>query len=385
MKRRLSIANEKGFALFAIFLIAVVLAALGAMSSLTSTFDLQMTSYYTTGRQAFFTAEAGVLHAINVINRRGVQDFQADIVTATEWNRLYGAATKALPSDGTTTYTVTVAADATDPANRGTITAVSTAPLEAQRVINISLKKGIIADQGALYMAADNVQSAFGARDQFEIDGNDHLIDRTLNPSGPLRPGIATRNDAVTDDVKANLSAPQQQKVTGLNFSLDPLNPSVVTTGGPTVTDLDQIIAKILSSNPVVEISDANLPAGDYGTIAAPQVTHLTNDKVRLNGSMSGVGILIAEGEFTINGSANFIGWMIIRGATILDSQVVDDTLVDGNATIVGSLWTGDLVVQVGGSAIIDFCLECMQLADGTGNGQNAPRIMSVASWQEVL
>jgi hypothetical protein len=96
---------------------------------------------------------------------------------------------------------------------------------------------------------------------------------------------------------------------------------------------------------------------------------------------MTGVGILIADGEFTINGSADFIGWMIVRGATILES----DTLVDGNATILGSLWTGDLVVQVGGSAIIDYCLECMELADGTANGQNVPRIMSVASWQEVL
>jgi hypothetical protein len=381
MKRRQSIANEKGFALFAILLIAIIRGAAGAASSLLSTYDLQMTSFYSTGRQAFFTAEAGVLHAINVINRRGVQDFQADIAATTEWNRLYGESIKSLPSDDTTTYAITIAANAGDPVNRGTITAVSTAPLQAQRVINVTLRKGIIADQGALYMAADAVQSDFGSRDQFEIDGNDHTMNGNLNPSGPVRPGISTRNDTVTQDVKDNLSAPQQEKVTGLGFSLDPLDPSVITTGGPTVTDLEQIVAKILSSNPVVEISDQNLTAGQYGTLTAPQVTHLTNDNVRLNGSMDGVGILIAEGEFTINGSANFIGWMIIRGATILES----DTLVAGNATILGSLWTGDLVVQVGGSAIIDFCLECMELADGTGNGQNVPRIMSVASWQEVL
>jgi hypothetical protein len=385
MKRRSAITNQKGFALFAILLVAIVLGALGAMSSLVSTFDLQMTSYYTTGRQAFFTAEAGVLHAINVINRRGVQDFQTDIVATAEWDRLYGAASKTLPSDDTTTYTITVAADATDPASRGTITSVSSAPLQAQRVISITLRKGIIADQGALYMAADDVESDFGARDQFRIDGNDHSLSGSLNPSGPVRPGISTRNDTVTQDVKDNLSAPQQQKVTGLGFSLSPLDPSVITTGGPTVDDLEQIVSRILSSNPVVEISDQNLPAGEYGTLAAPQVTHLTNDQVRLNGSMTGVGILIADGELTINGSANFIGWMIIRGATILESQVIDDTLVDGNAVILGSLWTGDLVVQVGGSAIIDFCLECMELADGTGNGQNVPRLMSVSSWQEVL
>jgi hypothetical protein len=385
MKRRSPIANEDGFALFAIFLIAIVLGALGAMSSMVSTFDLQMTSSFATGRQAFFTAEAGVLHALNVINRRGVQDFQTDIVTTAEWDRLYGTSVKTLPSDATTTYTITVAADAADPANRGSIRSVSSAPMQAQRVINIKLRKGIIADQGALYMAADDVESDFGARDQFEIDGNDHTLAGALNPSGPIRPGISTRNDSVTEDVKSVLSDPQKEKVTGLGFSSSPLNPSVMTTGGPTVTDLEQFVSRILSSNPVVEVPNNVIASGAYGTLEAPQITHLTSQHARLDGSMTGVGILIADGEFTINGSANFIGWMIIRGATNLGSGLVDDTLVAGNATILGSLWTGDLVVQVGGSAIVDFCLACMELADSIGNGQNAPRLMSVSSWQEVL
>jgi hypothetical protein len=50
-----------------------------------------------------------------------------------------------------------------------------------------------------------------------------------------------------------------------------------------------------------------------------------------------------------------------------------------------GSLWTGDLEVRVGGSARIEFCEECMALADRIGLGNNVPRVMQVSSWQEVL
>ncbi len=379
------IRNQSGFALFAILLPTVLLATLGSAGLLFSNMDLLSTGSYKTGGQAFFAAESGALHALSVINGRGVQDFQADIAMADQWSRLFGTGTKTLLGEPNSSYAITVMGGAGDPVNTGRIIATGFGPQQARRVIDIRLRKGINADQGALYLANDIVQPDFGARDQFLIDGNDHKMDLSLNASGPVRPGVSTRNDAVTDLAKSTLSDPQKLKVQGLEFSVNPLNPSVVTTEGPTVTDLDQIINRLLTSNPVVNVGDAVLANGAYGTPTQPQVTHLTNKNVRLDGNMTGAGILIADGEFTINGSANFIGWMIIRGPTILKSSQVGDTLVDGNATIVGSLWTGDLVVQVGGSAIIDFCIECMALANGAGSGNNVPKVMSVTSWQEVF
>lgn len=378
--------GEQGFALFTMLLAVVLLATFASGLLFVSGVDLRSSSHFKTGIQAFQAAESGALHGLGVINGRGVQHFGNDIVVPAQWAALLGDAQRPLPSDATSQYAVSVAADPVDPMNRGIITARGFGPLESAAALRIRLRKGIRADQGALYLANDDVDADFGGRDQFEIDGNDHALDGALNPAGPLRPGISTRNDAVRDDVKSVLSDPQKQKIRGLDFSLDPLNPSVVTTEGPTVTDLDEIVNRILSNNPVTTLNDANLPSGTYGTLAAPQVTHLTNSHVRLNGHMDGVGILIADGEFTINGSANFIGWVIVRGPTIVQSDTSgDDTLVDGNAMILGSLWTGDLVVQVGGSAIIDFCETCMELADRTGNGQNVPRVMTVVSWQEEL
>jgi hypothetical protein len=376
--------HGRGFALFSVLLIIVLFATMATGALIASNIGLRSSVHYRTGHQAFYAVESGVLHALGVINGRGVQDFSADIANTTQWARLFSPGEFALPSDATSSYIATVAADPADPINRGSITAVGSGPLEAEHLLTVRLRKGIIADQGALYLANDAVDASFGARDQFEIDGNDHNMDTTLNPGGPLRPGISTRNDTVRDAAKAELSDPQKMKVKGLGFSLDPLDPSVMTTAGPTVTDLEQIVDRILSSNPVTEIGDAVLPSGTYGTIDAPQVTHLTNKNVRLDGTMTGAGILIADGQFTINGSANFVGWVIVRGPTVLQSGTLPDgTLTDGNATIVGSLWSGDLVVQVGGSAIIDFCDSCMRLADSAGNGQNAPRVMSVISWQE--
>jgi hypothetical protein len=377
--------DQRGFAILSIFLLLILLASLGAATLLFSGMDLRSTSHYTTGRQAFFAAEAGVLHALSTINGRGVQDFQIDIAPSAQWTRLYGSSPKALPSDGSSAYSVAVTANPADPINRGRITAIGTGPLQARRVLIVDLRKGILGSQGALYMANDDVVPDFGARDQFEIDGNDHNINLSPNPSGPIRPGVATRNDTVTQLAKDTLSNPQKTKVTGQGFSLDPLDPSVLTTGGPDVTDLEQMVAKILSFPGVVEENRNTITNGSYGTLAAPQITHMTSHNVNLEGNLTGVGILIADGEFQIDGNANFIGWMIIRGATILNSRVDSETEVAGNAVILGSLWTGDLVVQVGGSAILDYCEACMQLIDGIGPGITVPRVMTVASWQEVL
>jgi len=384
MSRATRRTGEQGFVMMSTVLLLLLFATIGAASLTLSGIDLRTGSNYQTGRQAFFSAESGVIHALGRINARGVQDFSADIVDATKWAALFGSGAKAMAGDPEVTYTVTVQTAAADPINEGFITATGASRLQGQRTVRVALRKGPFADPGALYLANDLVVPDFGARDQFLIDGNDHTLAGDLNPAGPLKPGISTRNDTVTQDAIDTLSDPQKMRVQGLGYDDDPLTPSVKTTDGPSVSELDQIISHILANNAVNEVNDPVLPAGEYGTLAAPQVTHLTNQNVRLDGLMTGVGILIAEGEFTINGSANFIGWVIIRGDTVLNTRLADGTDVEGNASILGSLWTGDLVVQVGGSAVIEMCEACMALANTLGGMTNVPRFMTVASWEEV-
>lgn len=373
--------DDRGFALFTTFLALMLLFTLGFTSLMISGLEVRSTSHYKTGNQSFFTAEAGLAHAISTINSRGVIQFNNDIADATQWARIFGSSVKAM--DDGSTYEVTVSADAASPTTRGIITSIGFSKLDARRVLRVTLRKGGRADPGALYMAADVVDPDFGGRDQFLIDGNDYTRTLTSNPSGPIRPGIATRNDTVTQDSINELSSPQKLRVKGLDFSTSPLTPSIKTIEGPDNDDLDRIINYILANNTVVTNSSSNLSNATLGTVAAPQITHLTNKDVNMNGNMSGAGILIAEGEVRINGSANFIGWILVRGSTIIKSD--SETDVDGNATIAGSLWTGDLQVSVGGSAVIAYCSECLALADGAGNGNNYPKRMAVVSWREVI
>src|SRR5207249_3497890 len=112
-----------------------------------------------------------------------------------------------------------------------------------------------------------------------------------------------------------------------------------------------------------------------YGTPANPQITHLSNTTgVILNGNATGAGILVVEGDLTIKGDFNFVGLILVRGQTRVDTDI------SGNATIFGSLWTEDLNLIVGGSAIIDYSSDALALANLVGGGGALPAPVRVTS-----
>jgi hypothetical protein len=381
-----SVRNERGFTLFSVFLILILLLTLGGSSLVYSTLDLRSTTHYDTGNQAFYAAEAGIVHALSSINTIGVQDFKGDIVD--RWSTVFGSGEKVVTGHEDVSYQVVAAQSTTNPTNRGTLTAVGLAPMEARRVLRVTLdKSGFGGSPGAIYLAADEVDSSFQGN-KFDVDGNDYDING--NPTGGDQlPGISTRNDDVTSEVTNSLSDQQKDNVKGLGFSLDPLSPSVLTTGGPGVDDLEVMIDNILSTPGVVTDSSSNINGNQtFGTPGAPRITHMTSADVSLNGTADGAGILIVDGSLTINGTLNFIGWIIVRGDTVIN-HVADEenqTEILGNATILGTLWTGHLDIRVGGSAVVNYCGECLELVDGIAPPDNLiPRPMRVVSWQEVL
>lgn len=376
--------SEEGFAIFTVFLVLIVLLTLGSASLVNSTLETKSTTHYLTGNQALFAAEAGLVHALGNVNRTGVLDFKADV--ADRWSTIFGNGLRTVPGYPEVSYQVVVQADPADPVNRGSLTATGFAPVEARRVLRVGLRKGGFGGaQGAIYLAGDQVNSAF-AGDAFEIDGNDYDVFGNKTGKAPL-PGVSTRNDDVTSGVVNSLNDNQKDNVKGLGFSLNPLTPSVKTTGGPSVDDLEQIVQKILSKPNVVTTDQKNFNGNDvFGTLANPQITHMTADTVFLNGNAFGAGILIADGSITINGTLDFIGWIIVRGDTVINVRKVEETNVLGSATIRGSIWTGDLEIKVGGKAKVDYCDACLRLADGVAPPDNlVPRPMAVTSWAEVL
>lgn len=380
--------DQKAFALPATLLMMLILLSLGAAAPLYTTTELKSANHYNTGNQAMFAAEAGMMRAISIINQSGgVRHFQTDVVE--KWGQIFSPSTQALPGYSAFSYSVAAAADSTSPANRGILTVTGYAPYRAKRVLRAGvMRRSTGSGIGALYLAADSVGIQFSGN-SFDIDGNDHGTLGLLTPGGTVAPGIATRNDTVTNTVKNALSNQQKDNVRGLEFSLNPLNPSVVSSGGPSVFDLESIISRIVSDPRVVVNNASNINGNvTFGTLASPQVTRLTaaSTKIHANGNASGAGILIVDGSITINGNLDFTGWIIVRGDTIInDGYDGTDTSVLGNATILGSLWTGDMVVKVGGSAIIDYCEVCLNMIVPPTGGGYVPQTVALTSWEEVL
>jgi hypothetical protein len=384
----MKLSNRNGFALPATLLMILLLVTLGAAAPLYTTSEHKSTNHYNTGNQAMFAAEAGMMRAISLINQAGgVTHFKTDVVD--KWGQIFSPSTQTLPGYPAFSYTVTASANATNPGNRGTLTVTGYAPYRAKRVLRAGvMRRSTGSGIGALYLAADSVDIKFSGN-AFDIDGNDHGVTGLLTPGGTVAPGIATRNENVTNTVKGELNSQQKDNVRGAEFSLSPLNPSVVTTGGPSIFDLETIISKVLS-DPRVEVDSRSSINGNvtFGTLANPKVTRLTaaETKIHANGNATGAGILIVDGSITINGNLNFIGWIIVRGDTIInDGYNGDETTVLGNAAILGSLWTGDMVVKVGGSAIIDYCEVCLNLLLPASGGGYLPQTVALTSWEEVL
>lgn len=387
MNCRLSFCKgDSGFALPSTLMLLLLLVTMGAAAALYTGLEFRSMNHFQTGNQALYAAEAGALRAVNAMNQSGVTHFANDVVA--RWGTLFAPSLQALAGYPQFTFTAAVEADPANPADRGWITATGWAPYNARRVVRIGVRRGPIGRGiGAIYLAADSVTPSFSGN-AFEVDGNNHDPYGNL-VAGTVAPGIATRNDNVTNAVKSALNTQQKDNVRGAEFSLSPLNPSVVTTGGPDWSDLNRIVNTILTDPRVVRNNTSRINGNvTFGTMQTPQITYLTASDVTIhaNGNASGAGILIVDGSLTINGNLNFVGWVIVRGSTVISGPNSDDeTTVLGNATVMGSLWTAHMVIRVGGSAILDFCESCLNLIVPPSGGGYMPKAMMITSWQEVL
>jgi hypothetical protein len=369
--------DERGFVMVATMLVLLLLLSLGAAGVVHTALDVKSTAYYDSGNQAFAAAESGVLHALGTMNAKKVTNFQTDIVN--QWSTLFGQSTKSFSGYSSVQYQVALAADTASPSQKGTLTVTGTAPLSAKRVIKVGLRRSTATGDGigAIYIASDSATSSFNGN-AFLVDGNNRTTSGALANDGVIKPGIATHAASVASNVINSLSNQQKDNVTGQGFSSSPLTPSVVNTGGPSVTDLATIASSILSLPGVVTEHSSKINGNStYGTLTSPQITRLTNSNVKINGNFSGAGIIVADGNVTVQGSMSFTGWILALGSV--------ESMSTGNATIYGSLWTSSVQVQIGGSAIVGYCSACLTLADNMSSTGLLPRTMSVTSWQEVL
>jgi hypothetical protein len=372
--------DERGFAMAGLMLVILLVMAFGSFSVFQTSLEQRSTSHADTANRAMFAAESGVMHALNRINSAGVIDFEKDVYD--RWSEILGDSAVAMVSDPNATYEVSLGLNAANPADRGSLTVIGRGPLLARRTVQISLAKSNFAGSrtaGTIHVAAEEGVAANFQGNLFEVNGNNFNRFGVPENDGVAIAGITALNTQVKDAIVNSLGGGQTDNVRGVGYDADTATPSILTTSGPDVAALKQFAANILARPGVFTSSDSHFNGGDvFGTVDSPQITHMTHNDVRLNGNATGAGILIADGSVKINGTLDFVGLIISLGE--------DWNFASGNSMILGSIWTTNVSIGVGGSAIIDYCYECLWIADNVGGTPGAiPRSMRIVSWSDVL
>ena len=375
--RRARGRRERGIALvIALFAVATLLLA-AASGLLVGSSNTRATRNYRGASQVHFAAEAGISHALQVINGVGVVNFQNDVVNG--WSTTFGAGTRSFGALPGFRYTVNALANGANPADLGSLVATATGPEGVRNTVVARLQRTDIptTSPGAVYLASDSPTNATFNGNAWAIDGNDHNYTGGAGPGAPI-PGISTRNAANTQEAVNSLNAAQADNVTGLGYQAGPpLVPSVMTSPwAPTSSQMEQIVADLLALPGVIDNAGGNINGNvTFGTEVAPQITHFTTSTtIKGNGNASGAGIMIIDGDLTIQGTLDFKGLVIVRGRT----AVVGDTEITGNATIYGSLWTNDINLVVGGSAVAYYSTQGLALANQVSVNSALPTPMAV-------
>jgi hypothetical protein len=135
-QRRTGRAREKGMAfVLALFTVGTLLVA-ASTALLVGSADIRATRNYRQAAQAHFVAEAGVAHAMQVINGPGVINFQNDVVN--NWGTVFGAGRRR-SARSRATRTSSGLRERREPAGAGTLRATSNGPEGVHNVVVASI------------------------------------------------------------------------------------------------------------------------------------------------------------------------------------------------------------------------------------------------------
>lgn len=401
------LARAHGFALPSVLLLVLLGMTLAVATALYTQLDLRSTQHYTTGNQAFAAAEAGVLDVINRINTMKIMSFKTDIVDT----QMIPTAVTALPGYPKVTYQVKSISAGANAATEGVVTVTGRAPLKAERVITVALRReNLVASPGALHLSNDTAAGTFSGN-SMTMDGNNYTVtdlanniavqNNALCTSGTCpRPAISTRNDTVTNQVVSALAG--QGTIVGLGSA-----PSVHTTASASTADLLRFVQQILASNGApngctqngandywlpsngnpkvhcVPKTKGNQGSGNnpdfWGTMASPNITYVGDTSARIAGGSSGAGILIFAGNVAFHGSFTFCGWVLFT------NPGANGIVVGGNPTVYGTVWSPLPAFSGNGNIAIKYSQNCLKLADEVNNNAagNLPKSVAMTSWSE--
>lgn len=336
--------NEKGVALpLALFALVMLMGLLLAFLTMAGMEPVIAQNHVTTSR-ALYIADAGIEHAWDAVQRppAGSPALPQVGQTATLFNG------QAL---GAGTYTVTVLANAD-----GTYTLTSTGtypnvPPNVSRQITALVGVGIPVPRGSAEALVDpngvpGVGSEKGERIQFDVEPDGGIDGRDWNAPADLTAcnDIAgcgtlldpTQNPALHGGYTNTGQHPNSVEISGNGFiagqgclsgpcSTDPATASVnYDTVDPLAkfTRWDKFIDQaILKANNVENVGAKLSGTRNWGTAAAPQITHVQQNgsKFDWNATVNGAGVLIIDIATTDhikvggNGVLNWQGLVIVR------------------------------------------------------------------------
>jgi len=372
MKRLLK--DSQGMALVLVVSITTILLTLTGASLFFNQLDLKMTSNFKTGTVALQIADAGIQHALAVI--------------PTGPTFPYSSSTQVVPSTAYPTmpgFSYSVTAINTAGNTQALLTSTALGPNGTKKVVVAYIgRMGL----GAMYLpgTATTYETEFEGN-AFAITGNDTNVNSSAGPGRPVS-AIATTAQALASTIITSLASPpgHSSQVTGAGAT--PSSPSVrVVTPLPlTVSQIaDLYLGKLHTT----------LSAGHYsipdawGTDGNPRITYITGD-AKIDGTITGSGVLIVDGELEIEGNFNFHGLVIVRGRASAPPPAPRELEfeMEGNAKIYGMVMIaepttpGEYEVEVEGSAGIYYSSEALGRVNAKWPGL-LPIPSKLLAWQE--
>lgn len=209
-----------------------------------------------------------------------------------------------------------------------------------------------------------------GSGSGFTVSGNGTHTDGTADASCTSQHGVATEATAANTTTEWNGGA--QNQIIGVGGTTPDISNSQTTF---TYT---KALAFYNSTQPLAtNLGVTSMSGGTLGTSASPKINYASGN-LRLTGNITGVGILIVDGDLDIQGTLNFQGVILVGVCSTCTGRLVGT----GSADVYGAIVTGNAInaeTDFTGHANIMYSCEGLNNAAGALSGTFA-----VVSWNEV-
>jgi hypothetical protein len=204
----------------------------------------------------------------------------------------------------------------------------------------------------------------------------------TTDPSCPAQEAVATESgdgsppEQVGNNNEGSCTQPSCMAAstgTYSNFVGASGNSPSVETGQTSFTGVEgeELRTELIPQASVVYNGSQIITGATFGTLVAPQITYF-DDNLKLNGSSTGHGVLIVDGNLDISGSLDFNGVILIGACSTCTCPDCPGALVGtGSAKVYGAMVVGNAVnanVNFTGSADIYYSCAAIDLANSIIN-----------------